>query len=257
MNNDAHLFSGQKTSFMLFLNKFDIFEKKVLNVRTIQMSTLCHRWSVLSFQFNTLHCAGSAQCMWVVQRLPASFNRETRDWTCVRVSIFFIPQGYGLKGVADGKVVGSGYWLVKAFQIQHYILIVSEYRFQVLDDEVFHNLNYWFTWINHVCRFVKKKFEELYFQSTAPDCVDRVFKIYQATALDQKLVKKTFKLVDETLRRRNLFEAGLLWPCLQQYVCLRGMTFLHWEIKRSSDFVGYTRGQVYNNIKSICWFYAK
>ncbi|RZC15197.1 Guanine nucleotide-binding protein alpha-1 subunit isoform C [Glycine soja] len=53
----------EKTSFMLFLNKFDIFEKKVLNVRTIQMSTLCHRWSVLSFQFNTLHCAGSAQCM--------------------------------------------------------------------------------------------------------------------------------------------------------------------------------------------------
>ncbi|KAF9615064.1 hypothetical protein IFM89_021635 [Coptis chinensis] len=58
--------------------------------------------------------------------------------------------------------------------------------------------------------FVKKKFEELYFQSTAPDCVDRVFKIYRTTALDQKLVKKTFKLVDETLRRRNLFEAGLL-----------------------------------------------
>jgi guanine nucleotide-binding protein G(t) subunit alpha 3 len=57
---------------------------------------------------------------------------------------------------------------------------------------------------------MKKKFEELYFQSTAPDCVDRVFKIYRTTALDQKLVKKTFKLVDETLRRRNLFEAGLL-----------------------------------------------
>lgn len=62
-------------------------------------------------------------------------------------------------------------------------------------------------------RFVKKKFEELYFQSTAPDRVDRVFKIYRTTALDQKLVKKTFKLVDETLRRRNLFEAGLLWIC--------------------------------------------
>lgn len=62
-------------------------------------------------------------------------------------------------------------------------------------------------------RFVKKKFEELYFQSTAPDRVDRVFKIYRTTALDQKLVKKTFKLVDETLRRRNLFEAGLLWRC--------------------------------------------
>lgn len=59
-------------------------------------------------------------------------------------------------------------------------------------------------------RFVKKKFEESYFQSTAPDSVDRVFKIYRTTALDQKVVKKTFKLVDETLRRRNLFEAGLL-----------------------------------------------
>ena len=59
-------------------------------------------------------------------------------------------------------------------------------------------------------RFVKKKFEELYFQSTTPDRVDRVFKIYRTTALDQKLVKKTFKLVDETLRRRNLLEAGLL-----------------------------------------------
>nr|GMC92458.1 guanine nucleotide-binding protein alpha-1 subunit [Ipomoea batatas] len=64
--------------------------------------------------------------------------------------------------------------------------------------------------IEHAYEFVKKKFEESYFQNTAPDCVDRVFKIYRTTALDQKLVKKTFKLVDETLRRRNLFEAGLL-----------------------------------------------
>ncbi|KAF5940429.1 hypothetical protein HYC85_021596 [Camellia sinensis] len=64
--------------------------------------------------------------------------------------------------------------------------------------------------IEHAYEFVKKKFEELYFQSTAPDRVDRVFKIYRTNALDQKLVKKTFKLVDETLRRRNLFEAGLL-----------------------------------------------
>lgn len=64
--------------------------------------------------------------------------------------------------------------------------------------------------IEHAYEFVKKKFEELYFQCTAPDHVDRAFKIYRTTALDQKLVKKTFKLVDETLRRRNLFEAGLL-----------------------------------------------
>ncbi|XP_057504728.1 guanine nucleotide-binding protein alpha-1 subunit-like [Actinidia eriantha] len=64
--------------------------------------------------------------------------------------------------------------------------------------------------IEHAYEFVKKKFEELYFQSNAPDRVDRDFKIYRTPALDQKLVKKTFKLVDETLRRRNLFEAGLL-----------------------------------------------
>ncbi|CAJ1972911.1 unnamed protein product [Sphenostylis stenocarpa] len=63
--------------------------------------------------------------------------------------------------------------------------------------------------IEHAYEFVKKKFEESYFQSTAPDRVDRVFKIYRTTALDQKVVKKTFKLVDETLRRRHLFEAGL------------------------------------------------
>ena len=50
-------------------------------------------------------------------------------------------------------------------------------------------------------RFVKKKFEELYFQSSMPDRVDRVFKIYRTTALDQKLVKKTFKLIDESMRR--------------------------------------------------------
>uniref|UniRef100_A0A7C9A4F1 Guanine nucleotide-binding protein alpha subunit n=1 Tax=Opuntia streptacantha TaxID=393608 RepID=A0A7C9A4F1_OPUST len=64
--------------------------------------------------------------------------------------------------------------------------------------------------IEHAYEFVKKKFEELYYQCTAPEHVDRVFKIYRTTALDQKLVKKTFKLLDETLRRRDLFEAGLL-----------------------------------------------
>ncbi|KAM7510723.1 hypothetical protein LguiB_009598 [Lonicera macranthoides] len=106
----------KKTSFMLFLNKFDIFEKKVLKV-----------------PLNV--------CEWFKDYQPASTGKQE---------------------------------------------------------------------IEHAYEFVKKKFEELYFQSSAPDCVDRVFKIYRTTALDQKLVKKTFKLVDETLRRRNLFEAGLL-----------------------------------------------
>ncbi|XP_078428037.1 G protein alpha subunit 1 [Wolffia australiana] len=64
--------------------------------------------------------------------------------------------------------------------------------------------------VEHAYEFVKKKFEELYFQSSGPDRVDRVFKIYRTTALDQKLMKKTIKLVDETLRRRHLLDAGLL-----------------------------------------------
>ncbi|XP_042492468.1 guanine nucleotide-binding protein alpha-1 subunit [Macadamia integrifolia] len=106
----------EKTSFMLFLNKFDIFEKKVLKV-----------------PLNV--------CEWFKDYQPMSTGKQE---------------------------------------------------------------------IEHAYEFVKKKFEELYFQSTAPDRVDRVFKIYRTTALDQKLVKKTFKLVDETLRRRNLLEAGLL-----------------------------------------------
>ncbi|KAI3468049.1 hypothetical protein Pfo_024712 [Paulownia fortunei] len=106
----------EKTSFMLFLNKFDLFEKKVLKV-----------------PLNA--------CGWFKDYQPVSTGKQE---------------------------------------------------------------------IEHAYEFVKKKFEELYFQSTAPDRVDRVFKIYRTTALDQKLVKKTFKLVDETLRRRNLFEAGLL-----------------------------------------------
>ncbi|KAL8497082.1 hypothetical protein ACS0TY_020673 [Phlomoides rotata] len=106
----------EKTSFLLFLNKFDLFEKKVLNV-----------------PLNV--------CGWFKDYQPVSTGKQE---------------------------------------------------------------------IENAYEFVKKKFEELYFQSTAPDRVDRVFKIYRTTALDQKLVKKTFKLVDETLRRRNLFEAGLL-----------------------------------------------
>lgn len=118
------------------------------------------------------------------------------------------------------------FWLMKAFMLQHYMLVLIlmiAFKWCVIK----------FLWpvsVNHVYRFVKKKFEELYFQSSAPDRVDRVFKIYRTTALDQKVVKKTFKLVDETLRRRNLFEAGLLWPCNTMLVNFRRIqSFLHWR----------------------------
>ncbi|KAK3027506.1 hypothetical protein RJ639_040221 [Escallonia herrerae] len=114
-------------------------------------------------------------------------------------------------------------WVLKqpCFEKTSFMLFLN--KFDVFEKKVLRvplNVCEWFTdyqqlssgkqEIEHAYEFVKKKFEELYFQSTAPDRVDRVFKIYRTTALDQKLVKKTFKLVDETLRRRNLFEAGLL-----------------------------------------------
>ncbi|KAK2965578.1 hypothetical protein RJ640_018744, partial [Escallonia rubra] len=112
-------------------------------------------------------------------------------------------------------------WVLKqpCFEKTSFMLFLN--KFDVFEKKVLRvplNVCEWFTdyqqlssgkqEIEHAYEFVKKKFEELYFQSTAPDRVDRVFKIYRTTALDQKLVKKTFKLVDETLRRRNLCEAG-------------------------------------------------
>ncbi|OEL16446.1 Guanine nucleotide-binding protein alpha-1 subunit [Dichanthelium oligosanthes] len=102
----------EKTSFMLFLNKFDIFERKI-------------------------------------QKVPLSVCEWFKDY----------------QPTAPGKQ-----------EVEHAY------------EGVFY-------------RFVKKKFEELYFQSSKPDRVDRVFKIYRTTALDQKLVKKTFKLIDESMRR--------------------------------------------------------
>lgn len=78
----------QKTSFMLFLNKFDIFEKKVLNVRASKIcETFGHRWIITTYLgLWCAICVGAVECMRVVQRLPASFDRETRDWACVWVS---------------------------------------------------------------------------------------------------------------------------------------------------------------------------
>lgn len=112
--------------------------------------------------------AGTAECLWVVQGLPTSFNRKTRNWACLWVSFF-------LWHLSPGETLCMFFWCSK------------------------------------LIRFVKKKFEELHIQSATPDCSDRVLKIYRTTALDQNLVKETFKLVDQTLRRKNSFETGLLW----------------------------------------------
>lgn len=67
----------QKTSIMLFLNKFDIFEKKVLDVRAEEYSHLCKQdfWFLLTNAFFFFHSMfiGSVECLRVVQRLPTSF----------------------------------------------------------------------------------------------------------------------------------------------------------------------------------------
>jgi hypothetical protein len=59
--------------------------------------------------------------------------------------------------------------------------------------------------------YVKTKFEELYNESTPPDHrLDRVFKVYKTTALDENLIKRTFRLVDEVLVRQRLMDAKML-----------------------------------------------
>jgi len=76
---------------MLFLNKFDIFEKKILEGKSDRHIpvhfVIDGRISiVIHFRLLVYHlCAGSTQCMWLVQRLSTSFNRETRDWACIWV----------------------------------------------------------------------------------------------------------------------------------------------------------------------------
>ncbi|XBI23134.1 hypothetical protein VPH35_064067 [Triticum aestivum] len=103
----------EKTSFMLFLNKFDIFERKIQKV----------------------------------------YNEST----------FFIPSS---GGVINVSIVGN-----------------TRATLHVC-----------------ICRFVKKKFEEV-FKSSKHDHIDRVFKIYKTMALDRKLLKKTFRLIDKSMRR--------------------------------------------------------
>jgi len=58
-NNDVLLFSTQKTSFMLFLNKFDIFEKKILKVRTIWILYIVAGEVIIISVSNVLHSAGA------------------------------------------------------------------------------------------------------------------------------------------------------------------------------------------------------
>lgn len=64
--------------------------------------------------------------------------------------------------------------------------------------------------VDHAYEFVKQKFQDVYNQNTSPGTVDRIFKVYKTTALDKKLIEKTFHLVDETLTRKRLINAGLL-----------------------------------------------
>lgn len=65
--------------------------------------------------------------------------------------------------------------------------------------------------VENAYSYVKKKFEDLYAANTPPHTKEyRVFKIYKTTALDEQLVKKTFRLVDEALTRKRLKDNNLL-----------------------------------------------
>uniref|UniRef100_A0A0D9ZXN6 Guanine nucleotide-binding protein alpha subunit n=1 Tax=Oryza glumipatula TaxID=40148 RepID=A0A0D9ZXN6_9ORYZ len=125
----------EKTSFMLFLNKFDIFEKKI-------------------------------------QKVPLSVCEWFKDY----------------QPIAPGK------------------------------QETFY-------------KFVKKKFEELYFQSSKPDRVDRVFKIYRTMALDQKLVKKTFNVHQLVKIVPQDHDSDELWSAIRGDDCVE-YGYVHPECRR-------------------------
>ncbi|VAH86677.1 unnamed protein product [Triticum turgidum subsp. durum] len=110
----------EKTSFMLFLNKFDIFERKI-------------------------------------QKVPLTMCEWFKDY----------------EPIAPGK----GMWNMPT-------------------SECLHPCHCY-----HIRNLFVKKFVEVYFKSSKHDRVDRVFKIYKMMALDRKLLKKTFRLIDESMRR--------------------------------------------------------
>lgn len=77
-NNDVLLFCTQKTSFMLFLNKFDIFEKKILKVRTIWIYCTFLLESLSPFQSLTF-CIVQVPlsvCEWFKDYQPVSTGKQ-------------------------------------------------------------------------------------------------------------------------------------------------------------------------------------
>lgn len=77
--NDVILFSTQKTSFMLFLNKFDIFEKKILKVRTIWMLyilSLLERYHHFSLIMSCIVQVPLNVCEWFKDYQPVSTGKQ-------------------------------------------------------------------------------------------------------------------------------------------------------------------------------------
>lgn len=182
---------------MLFLNKFDIFEQKILKVSTFNVALICVYGTVFSHLRMTSHGFRFPSILVNGLKITRQFQQENKRLSMLMSKLFHVQYFYKWRGCICWALQEI---LVFVFPLTFLFNSCAKWSILYFDDVHF--------------RFVKKKFEESYFQSTAPDCVDRVFKIYRTTALDPKLVKKTFKLVDETLRRRNLFEAGLLWNSL-------------------------------------------
>lgn len=65
--------------------------------------------------------------------------------------------------------------------------------------------------VENAYAYVKQKFEALYEANTAPQAKEfRVFKVYKTTALDEQLVKRTFRLIHEALTRKKVDNTTLV-----------------------------------------------
>ncbi|KAH7415450.1 hypothetical protein KP509_14G044500 [Ceratopteris richardii] len=64
--------------------------------------------------------------------------------------------------------------------------------------------------VKNAYMFVKQKFEQIYKENSESENIKRMFKVYQTTAIDERLIKRTFDLVDQSIYIELLQKADYL-----------------------------------------------
>ncbi|KAI5072401.1 hypothetical protein GOP47_0012507 [Adiantum capillus-veneris] len=63
--------------------------------------------------------------------------------------------------------------------------------------------------IERAYRYVERKFKKIYEENTAPSNIQRQFRTYRTTAIDEGIIKETFRLVDDALTIQRLIQEML------------------------------------------------